>query len=71
MERDEGLKTVSEAIWDAADEDLGTGGPDFIRDIYPTVKTITNSGIEDVSDPEIQQVYELLINNLKKAKSET
>jgi proteasome beta subunit len=68
MERDESLKAVLEAIWDAADEDLGTGGPDFIRDIYPTVKTITSSGVEDVSDLEIKQVYESLIDTLKKLK---
>ena len=68
IERDEGLKAVLEAIWDAADEDLATGGPDFIRDIYPTVKTVTSSGIKDVSDSEIKQVYELLINALKESK---
>jgi proteasome beta subunit len=68
MERDESLKVVLEAIWDAADEDLGTGGPDFIRDIYPTVKTITRSGVGDVSDSEIKQVYESLIEALKKSK---
>ncbi len=68
IERDEGLKAILEAIWDAADEDLATGGPDFIRDIYPTVKTINNSGIENVSDSEIKQVYELLINALKESK---
>ncbi|HIE30178.1 TPA: proteasome subunit beta [Candidatus Poribacteria bacterium] len=65
MERDEGVKAVLEAIWDAADEDLATGGPDLIRDIYPTVKTISSSGIEDVSDSEIKQVYESLIDALK------
>ena len=65
MERDEGLKVVLEAIWDAADEDLPTGGPDFVRNIYPTVKTISSSGTEDVPDSEIKQVYEDLINTLK------
>lgn len=65
MERDEGLKAILEAIWDAADEDLATGGPDLIRDIYPTVKTINSSGIGDVSDSEIKQVYESLISALK------
>lgn len=71
MERDEGLKIVLEAIWDAADEDLGTGGPDFIRNIYPTVKTITSGGIGDVSDSEIKQVYEVLVDALKESRIET
>jgi len=65
MERDESLKSVLEAIWDAADEDLATGGPDFVRDIYPTVKTISNKGTQDVPDEEIKGFYEELINKLK------
>jgi len=65
MERDEALGAVLEAIWDAADEDLATGGPDFIRDIYPTVKTISNKGTENVPDEEIKRFYEELINRLK------
>jgi len=70
MTRDGGLKSVLEAIWDAADEDLGTGGPDFIRDIYPTVKTVTSSGVEDVSDSEVKQIYESLVDTLKKSRIE-
>jgi len=30
-----------EALYDAAEEDVGTAGPDLIRGIYPTVKTVT------------------------------
>ena len=48
MERDETLRAILESLWDAADEDLATGGPDFVRGIYPTVKTISNKGTEDV-----------------------
>jgi len=65
MERDEALRAVLEAIWDAADEDLATGGPDFVRDIYPTVKTISTKGTEDVHDEEIKRLYEELIDRLK------
>ncbi len=65
MSREEGLKAVLEAIWDAADEDLPTGGPDFIRDIYPTAKIITSSGAADVPEEEVKQFYESLIQTLK------
>ena len=40
---------------DAADEDLGTGGPDLQRGIFPTVKTITRSGFGDVPDDEVRR----------------
>ena len=41
MAKDEAVRAAIEALIDAADEDLGTGGPDFQRGIFPTVKTIT------------------------------
>ena len=33
---------------DAADDDVGTGGPDLVRGIYPSVKAITQEGFTDV-----------------------
>jgi proteasome beta subunit len=50
-----------EALLDAADEDLGTGGPDPIRGIYPSIKTITRSGYADVTDDEVRRVVEQMI----------
>ena len=48
MPRDEALRIALEALIDAADEDVGTGGPDLVRGIFPAVKTITRSGFGDV-----------------------
>ena len=64
MSRDQILKVVVEALWDAADEDLFTGGPDFIRDIFPTVKTIDRTGISDVPGSETKELYTELIERL-------
>lgn len=55
MSRDEAVRVAIEALLDAADEDLGTGGPDLQRGIYPTVKTITRSGITDLADEDIRR----------------
>ena len=65
MSRDEILKIVSEALWDAADEDLGTGGPDLIRDIFPTIKVIDQSGIADIPDSDVKALYTELLERLK------
>ena len=65
MSRDELLKIVTEALWDAADEDLGTGGPDFIRGIFPTVKSIDQNGVSDVPDSEIKELYTELLDRLR------
>jgi proteasome beta subunit len=61
MARDDALRTALEALIDAADEDVGTGGPDFMRGIFPTVKTITRSGFGEVPDDEIRRVCEAVI----------
>jgi proteasome beta subunit len=38
---DTAVRTAVEALYDAADDDSATGGPDIVRRIYPTVITIT------------------------------
>ncbi|PRX45065.1 proteasome endopeptidase complex beta subunit [Prauserella shujinwangii] len=35
------VRTAIEALYDAADDDTATGGPDLVRRIFPTVVTIT------------------------------
>jgi proteasome beta subunit len=61
MLRDDALRTTLEALIDAADEDVGTGGPDLVRNIFPTVKTITRSGFGDVAEDEIRRVCEAIL----------
>ena len=41
------------ALWEAADADSATGGPDPLRGIYPVVATITVRGFERVGDDEL------------------
>ena len=61
MGREEALRAALEALIDAADEDVGTGGPDLVRGIFPTVKTITRSGFQDVPDDEVRRVCEAIL----------
>jgi proteasome beta subunit len=61
LTRDDALRVAVEALLDASDEDVGTGGPDLVRGIFPTIKTITRSGFGDVSDDEIRRVVEGLL----------
>ncbi len=58
------LKIVVEALWDAADEDVATGGPDFIREIFPTIKVIDSTGISDIPDSETKALYTELLERL-------
>jgi proteasome beta subunit len=55
LERDETVDLVLRALWEAADEDSATGGPDLIRGIFPVVATITAQGFERLDDDELAE----------------
>ncbi|MDP9068159.1 MAG: proteasome subunit beta [Actinomycetota bacterium] len=61
LSRDEAVKIAIEALFDAADEDVGTGGPDLMRGIFPTVASITASGTVEIREDEIRSLFEQLI----------
>jgi proteasome beta subunit len=70
MSREEALRTALEGLVDAADEDVGTGGPDLVRGIFPTVKTVTRSGFGDVVEDEVRRVCEaILVDRTKQEAS--
>ena len=41
-----------QALYDAADDDSATGGPDLTRRIYPVVVTVTEDGFRRLSEEE-------------------
>lgn len=59
---DEAVKIGIEALFDAADEDVGTGGPDLMRGIFPTVVAISARGTTEVAEDDIQRLFEELID---------
>ena len=64
MTRQEALERVAEALWDAADEDIATGGPDLIRKIFPTLYTITEEGVAEIPEATVEELYRDLISRL-------
>ncbi len=50
---DSALKVAVEALYDAADDDSATGGPDLVRGIYPTAVTIESGGAQEVAEDRI------------------
>jgi len=56
------LKLALLALYNAADDDVGTGGPDLVRGIYPTAKIVNATGITDISDQQIRGIYDGLIS---------
>ena len=53
LTQDEGLRVAVEALIDAAEDDIATGGPDPGRKIFPNALAVTASGAEDVPEDEI------------------
>ncbi len=62
LDQDDGVKIAIEALFDAADEDVGTGGPDLMRGIFPTVVVISEGGTIEVPEADIRRLFEELIN---------
>jgi proteasome beta subunit len=57
MERAEAVALAARSLWEAADADSATGGPDTLRRIYPVVATVTAEGWQRLDDSEIAEIY--------------
>jgi proteasome beta subunit len=57
LERDAGVDLAINALFQAADEDSATGGPDLVRRIYPVIATITAAGFSRLADAEIAERF--------------
>lgn len=53
VDADSALRVAIEALYDAADDDSATGGPDLVRGIYPTAVSINADGAEEVPEERI------------------
>ena len=59
------------ALFQAADEDSATGGPDLVRGIFPVVATITESGFERLADDDVAARFRALLENLSATRGTT
>jgi len=53
VDAESALRVAVEALYDAADDDSATGGPDLVRGIYPTAVLIEAAGAEEVTEARI------------------
>ena len=59
---DSALRVAVEALYDAADDDSATAGPDLVRGIYPTAVTIGADGAVEVPDERIAEIAREVID---------
>jgi proteasome beta subunit len=58
MERDEAVRVAVEALVDASQEDVATGGVDPTRGIYPRILVVTTDGVAEVPEDEVREAFE-------------
>ncbi|MGB8380942.1 MAG: proteasome subunit beta [Dermatophilaceae bacterium] len=61
MDEAASVRVCLEALYDAADDDSATGGPDVGRRIWPTIAVIDLDGVRFLSDGEVAAVVETII----------
>jgi proteasome beta subunit len=65
MSRDDAIDLAAKSLWEAADADSATGGPDALRGIYPIVATVTADGWQPVSDDELASRFEAIASEVR------
>jgi proteasome beta subunit len=71
LSRGDTIDLAISALFNAADEDSATGGPDLVRGIYPTMATITGDGFQKVEEAEIAERFRILVDRLSTPDSTT
>jgi proteasome beta subunit len=61
FDADEAALAVIQALYDAADDDSATGGPDLTRKIFPVVWAATADGVQRLSDEKITEMITRLM----------
>lgn len=69
MDRGDALDLALNSLFQAADEDSATGGPDVIRGIYPVIATITADGFDRIADEEIAERFARLLEVISDRES--
>ncbi len=56
------VRACVQALYDAADDDSATGGPDLTRQIFPIVAVVDGDGYNRLSDAEAAEVAQFVVN---------
>jgi proteasome beta subunit len=53
LDHEEAMRVAVEALIDAAEDDVATGGPDLARGIFPVIVTVTAEGASESTDDDV------------------
>src|SRR5688500_16576065 len=57
MDQNAAVELAIQGLYEAADEDSATGGPDAVRGIFPTVATITAAGYAEIPETDVAERF--------------
>jgi len=63
VDADSALRVAVEALYDAADDDSATGGPDLVRGIYPTAVVLGAEPAEEMPEERIAEIAREVIES--------
>ena len=61
LDEDECITATIQALYDAADDDSATGGPDLARRIFPVVDVVTGAGHRRVSEADVAAIADSVV----------
>jgi len=65
MSRADAITLACRSLWEAADADSATGGPDALRGIYPVVATVSAEGWSRLDDDELAEVFTAIAEEVR------
>ena len=60
LDREAALDLAALALYEAGDNDPSTGGPDFVRNIYPMIVVLTSAGFEEMAVDEVASRFRII-----------
>ncbi|AXE38821.1 proteasome subunit beta [Acidipropionibacterium virtanenii] len=64
MDRNEAVRIAVRSIYDAADDDIATAGPDLARGIYPVVMVADQDGVARISTDNVALVAKRIVDEI-------
>jgi len=61
LSADVAVEVLVQALYDAADDDSATGGPDLTRRIFPVVHVITSAGQQRLTDAAVGEIADRVV----------
>ena len=70
LTRDDAVDLAIKALYEAADEDSATGGPDLVRGIYPLIAIVDAEGYRLVPEEEIAERFTALVARIQAERAQ-